>query len=282
MDETALRHLAAGVLNHPEHAAGLGHLGLRIEAVTMLPSGLVRIGGVLSEVTDPAQWATPNTTVRLSVPVPDDEPVSRVYTIRRFDPSSNRVDIDFVVHPEPSPVMRWLAVVAPGDKIAVTGPRQHQLPLFAPAKRVLLLADSSAVPALASILAHWPPGVPASVHATVAREDELAELPPVEGVDVEAITAAPGGATLLLQVAERTSAVPELSVWAAGERDEMKAIRSHFRHAIGLPKEAVQVFGYWKHGVSNTTLDIHRILHLKTLLDQGKGMAEFDEFDINA
>ena len=42
------------------------------------------------------------------------------------------------------------------------------------------------------------------------------------------------------------------------------------------------MFGYWKHGVSGTALDIRRVLHLKTLLDSGKGMADFDEFDIDA
>lgn len=281
MDEVALRAMAERVLSHPEHADGIGRSTLRVQSVTELPSGLVRVGASIAGVDDPAPWLVPNVTVRLAVPDEGDYPASRVYTIRRFDPATSRADMDFVIHREPSPVMRWLTAVRPGDEIPITGPRQHQLPRFASGATMLLLADSSAVPALASILEQWPADARGIAHVSVARAEELAELPVVPGVAVRPTVGTTAATRPLLDAAlSADAASPGFSVWAAGERDEMKAIRSHFRRDAGLPKEAVQVFGYWKRGLSNTMLDLRRVLHLKSLIEQNKGMAEFDEFDI--
>ncbi|MGO1254934.1 siderophore-interacting protein [Microbacterium gubbeenense] len=281
MDKAALSRVATEVLSHPEHATGLDHPTLTIHSVVRLGSGLTRVIGTLSAVHAREIWEGPNATLRLAIPTPEGDSASRVYTVRRFHDEAALVEIDIVVHAESSPAMDWLRVVAPGDEIAVTGPREHFLPLFIGDEPVLMLADSSAVPAVASILAYWPAGTPAQVVAAVADEAELDDVPDVPRVDIRTIVVSSEAQQQPLLGAARDAASFR-TVWAAGERDEMRSIRRYFRDDVGLPKEAVQVFGYWKHGVSGTALDIRRVLHLKTLLDSGKGMADFDEFDIDA
>ena len=72
----------------------------------------------------------------------------------------------------------------------------------------------------------------------------------------------------------------DYAVWGAGERDEMRAIRAHFRKTVGLAKDDVVVFGYWKRGVSTTEIDQNRLRNYTSILENGGTLADIDDLAI--
>lgn len=70
-------------------------------------------------------------------------------------------------------------------------------------------------------------------------------------------------------------------MWGAGERDEMREVRSFFRTRHGVAKSDVAVFGYWKSGTSNTRIDEVRLAAYQQLLARGGTVAELEDLDLD-
>ena len=60
----------------------------------------------------------------------------------------------------------------------------------------------------------------------------------------------------------------------------MRAIRAHFRKTVGLAKDDVVVFGYWKRGVSTTEIDQNRLRNYTSILENGGALADIDDLAI--
>src|SRR6185312_9835567 len=65
----------------------------------------------------------PGQEIVLQIPQQDGEPARRHYTIRRFDPRTPLIDVDFVLHGDKAPGVRWALDAAPGQAIDIRGPR---------------------------------------------------------------------------------------------------------------------------------------------------------------
>jgi NADPH-dependent ferric siderophore reductase len=97
---------------------------------------------------------------------PDRNPV-RTYTIRKIDPRTCRLTVDFVVHDDAGPAGAFARNCAVGERVVVIGPdcvsKNSAIGIdFHPAasRHLLLVGDETAVPALSAILeqlhdAHW-------------------------------------------------------------------------------------------------------------------------------
>lgn len=268
-----------GVLNSPKHKEGIDDRYWVITGIEQRAEGLVRVAGQVSGDDDFADWAVPNPTIRISLGEQPAEfagipgapsTTSRVYTLAEVDVDNRVIEVDLVKHGESSAAMRWLNSLAIGDKVAIVGPRPHRVPTDAPTR--YLLADSSALPAAARILRTMNFDGPSHLIAAVP-EDEFAL--------VEADLA---GRNITLQrvdtsLSEAFAAldVPSnASVWASGERDDIREIRRRCKHDLGITSENMQVFGYWKRGTTNTAIDIARLKAIAA----GDGSLEIDDFDV--
>ena len=69
------------------------------------------------------------------------------------------------------------------------------------------------------------------------------------------------------------------TLWAAGERQEMRDLRSHFR-ALGLAREDVRVFGYWKHGASSSEIDRIRLREYAEIRKRGLRLEDLDDAEL--
>jgi NADPH-dependent ferric siderophore reductase len=203
-------------------------------------------------------------TGRLSLPVrtaeglrtPDgDVPLVRDYTVRAWDPQTRELSLDFVLH-EHGPAGRWAISARPGDRLGVMGPRGHMMfPTAYPF--YLAVGDETAIPAVSRLLDELPEG--ARALAILEVDDAADELPLAQRDDVEVrwvhrSTEGAGG----LERTVRAWTPPEGTDWyafAAGEARTLTPIRRYLRHEVGLPKEQVDVDGYWKTGTAN--LDHH-------------------------
>ena len=111
---------------------------------TPYPS-IVRIKGKINTL-QPELWQAPNLAIRLIVSnPPEGQPISRVYTVRSFNPVNAQIEIDFVKHEDLSPAMEWLNSAQVGTKIGLIGPALISFPLHSQ-KHVVMFADDTAVP----------------------------------------------------------------------------------------------------------------------------------------
>lgn len=175
-------------------------------------------------------------------------PVGAYYTVRRWRPESFEVDLIVEVHAGGGEGCAWAQRVAPGDPVALWGPRQAYEPPQ-DTDRYLLVGDGTALPAIGGILESLPPDTPVDVIVEV--EDPSCELPlligPATSVRWLHRGDAPAGRIDELLTAVKEAAVtPTTYAWGGAESRAITAVRKHLRDERGLPATRVSMTGYWR------------------------------------
>lgn len=189
------------------------------------------------------------------IPVPNDDlmldwphplPPTRKYTIRRYDAAARELDLDLVVHPG-GLAAEWARSLETGAGVVVAGPPgaksfPHNYDHY------LFAVDATALPAVARWLDESPDEVSAHVVIEVEDEDET-KYPLAEraGVTVDWLVRPPGTPLLASAVKALPAPGPRTFLFAAGEADTVKPLRTWSRE-LGLP---CLVTGYWKRGIAN-------------------------------
>lgn len=213
--------------------------------------------------------------------------VLRTYTARRLhsDGRGPLLDVDFVIHPDEhgrlGPACAFAVDAAPGAAITVLGPNaavagyggmEWQPPPVDAAGQVLLVADETALPAVASVLSTLPAGYRGDAIVEVPDSRDFLALPTVS--QVRTCWLARGdrrrGALVLATLAELlarpalpTAAealdpeallwdVPAAPVagryaWVAGEASVVRDVRRALLGA-GFDRAQVAFMGYWREG----------------------------------
>jgi len=226
-----------------------------------------------------------------SVPVAERVPM-RTYTIRALRAESQEVDVDFVLHGENGPASRWATNAQPGDRVQISAPNRRAEKIGGgfewkpPAypRHVLLMADETAVPALAGILQELvarPVPPPCEVFVEVSDRADALHLPTWPSLTinwlfrheagdprpgdllVEAVSRAtlPSGnaaeAQVDLEVIDIDRVVPwELAkategafyAWIAGESEAIMSIRRVLIKERGIDRSLLNLMGYWRFG----------------------------------
>ncbi|MBC3985854.1 siderophore-interacting protein [Streptomyces sp. AC536] len=214
--------------------------------------------------------------------------VMRTYTVREHRRDPHEVDIDFALHGDTGPASRWAATAAPGDRVTLLGPSAEEnggvdfqppglggVPATdargnpRPATTwVLITADETALPAVASTLAWLPAGTPAKVWIEVQHAEDRQALPTKADADVTWLvrdeTPAPEPAAADVQLAHgqrtldavRAAELPDGTpyAWVAGESSTVRALRRHLVGERGFDRRAVKFTGYWRQGTSEDQL----------------------------
>ena len=175
-------------------------------------------------------------------------PVRRAYTVRRFDPLTGVLDIDFVIHGDDGPASAWAASATVGRTILFSGPRDgYRLRADAPWR--WLAGDETALPAIAAILEAAPVGVATTAWIEVPSADDRQALRLPAGADVHWLPrdGRPGSRLVDAVRAARTPA----GVGQAFVAGEAAAVRALERHLLDrLPAEFVHAQGYWAAGTA--------------------------------
>lgn len=279
IQDTDSRRQSQDSLRSGDHDHGLHDVNAQIVAMQRPSRSILRVTASAADLA--AGWAVPNTAFRIHFDTPEGE-ASRIYTVRSVDLAAATFDFDLVLHQHASLMMQWAAERVVGDRFRVSGPRpQGQIPAVAGGPIALFL-DETAMPALHTLL----PLLPADARGVgwIATNDEqaFAALRPPAGLALKRLHASHAGtaASAPLVTLARTLKQPEqYVVWGAGERDEMRLIRQHFRN-LGLSKEQVAVSGYWKRGVTNSEIDQHRLKDYQRIMDDGGSLADYDDLSI--
>ncbi|MDR6321496.1 siderophore-interacting protein [Actinoplanes couchii] len=216
----------------------------------------------------------------------------RTYTIRDVRAADREIDVDMVLHGVNGPASRWAVDAVPGSLMTVLGPNAEfdgpsgGIDFHPPAgtRRILLVGDETAVPAIASILARLPQDAVGHALLEVPESaDELAIVAPPnftvtwlprdgEAHGVKVIPAVREVATKLLgdcvapvsapvledvdidegilwEVPEESAGAPDgFYAWLAGEAGVIKTLRRHLVSECGVDRRAVAFMGYWRLG----------------------------------
>lgn len=216
----------------------------------------------------------------------------RTYTVRRIDVEAGELDVDYVVHHDAGPAGAWAEAARPGDELVIVGPDERSPHArggldWHPgnARRLLLVGDETAAPAICSILETLDDSFEVDAFIEVPTSaDALAPVIPStfrlrwlgrDGADhgarlIEAVTAwtLESAAVLERAAAPRPQQLEEIDVdrellwdspedaegefyaWIAGESATIKTLRRHLVSGCGVDRKRVAFMGYWRLGQS--------------------------------
>jgi NADPH-dependent ferric siderophore reductase len=199
----------------------------------------------------PAQW------LKVFAPTGDGRiTTGRAYTVRRFDPLSKKLDLDFVLHGDNGAVSAWAARVRAGDTFEISGvhPRGG-FPIEPSTARYLLFGDETALPAIAGILEALPARARADVIVEVADADEeqtIESAAMVEFTWLRRRTDANAASSGLEDAAKAIERPDENTVvWIAAESSVVKSLRRRALSDWGVDRKHLHAAGYWRRGESN-------------------------------
>lgn len=180
----------------------------------------------------------------------DPRPLSREYTVRRWDPEARELDVDFVKHGI-GVGTAWAHRAQAGDRIHFYGPSASR-GLPKDADWLLVAGDDTAIPAIARLLDELTEDARTQVFIEVAEAAHRLELQAPPGVEVTWLVrdgAEAGTTTLLVDAVKDTSWWQGRPfAWVAGERTAVRDLRRHLIEDRGMPKEDIDFTGYWRRG----------------------------------
>jgi NADPH-dependent ferric siderophore reductase len=188
--------------------------------------------------------------IRETMP-PEDWPVVRTYTVRRWLPEIPEMWLDFVVHGDEGIAGPWAAAAQPGDRLRFMGPGGNYAPDTG-SDWHLLAGDEAALPAIAAALERMPAGAPVKAYIEVAGPDEEQKLdcPP----DAEIAWLHRGdrqvGAALIDAVRGMTFPGGRMQAFVHGEATFVKNLRGFLRNDLAIPREQLSISGYWRRGLN--------------------------------
>ena len=235
---------------------------------------------------------------RIKLVVPDGP--MRTYTVRdvRGAGADTRLVVDLVVHGDDhgpvGPAGAWARRAAVGDRVVVLAPRRGEAfggIEFDPgtARRLLLVGDETALPAIAAILGQLPRDAAGAAFVEVPCAADVQEVPHPEGVDVvwlpregvphggllseavlghlgaaaasgeddvevdpdlwETPTYSSSGEDVRSRAAPVRPGLDDLYAWIAGESAVVTGLRRVLVRDLGMDRRQVAFMGYWRRGV---------------------------------
>ena len=169
----------------------------------------------------------------------------RDYTPRSFDNGRRELVIEFALHGD-GPAADWAAKAAPGDTLAIGGPKGS---LVVPLDYDwhLLAGDETAFPAVARRLEELPAGAKAIVVLKAADAADRRRFTTAADLDITWVAT---DDALLATIRALALPAGEGYAWCAGEAACMAALRRELVDVKGHPREAIRAAAYWKRGAT--------------------------------
>lgn len=173
---------------------------------------------------------------------------TRDYTVRSVAADSSSFTFDVVRH-DSGLASDWAFGASIGERLNVAGPKTCA-GISEGIDFHLLVADETALPAVGRWLETAPAGTRGHIIVEVASVDDIQAIPTRAEVDIDWLirgSTPPGESTLLYEAVQNIDLpTGRTYAWCAGEALTIAPIRRHLRRDLGLPKEDVEVLGYWR------------------------------------
>ncbi len=178
------------------------------------------------------------------------KPAFRDYTPRRYDPVTNELKIEILLHGD-GPGSTWATQAKPGHIVGIGGPK-GSLILSEDFDWYLLVGDETALPAISRRLEEITPGSKVIAVIEVENQQEERHFETAADLTLTWVYRNQGRETLLDAVRQSDFPSGDCYAWAAGETDAIRAVRKHLIEDRGLAKEWMKTAGYWKKGTAGT------------------------------
>lgn len=177
-------------------------------------------------------------------------PLARAYTVRRYDPRTRELEVDFVVHGS-GVATAWARGAGPGDRMHIAGPSVSR-GLPEDCEHLLVVGDETALPAIARLLEGLPADARGQVFVEIADSAHIQSVRELPGVSVTWLPregAEPGTTSLLLDAVTAAEWCDErVFAWLAGEQATVRSLRRYLIRDRGIAKTDIDFTGYWKRG----------------------------------
>ncbi|MFJ7623124.1 siderophore-interacting protein [Rhodococcus erythropolis] len=177
-------------------------------------------------------------------------PLAPAYTVRRYDPRTRELEVDFVVHGS-GVATAWARGAGPGDRMHIAGPSVSQ-GLPEDCEHLLVVGDETALPAIARLLEGLPADARGQVFVEIADSAHIQSVRELPGVSVTWLPregAEPGTTSLLLDAVTAAEWCDErVFAWLAGEQATVRSLRRYLIRDRGIAKTDIDFTGYWKRG----------------------------------
>ncbi|MFE5641662.1 siderophore-interacting protein [Rhodococcus sp. NPDC056516] len=177
-------------------------------------------------------------------------PLARAYTVRRYDPRTRELDVDFVVHGG-GVATTWARDASPGGRIHIAGPSVSQ-GLPHDYEHLLVVGDETALPAIACLLEEFPADARGQVFVEIADPAHIQSVRELPGVSITWLPreeAEPGTTSLLLDAVRAAEwSDGRVFAWLAGEQATVRSLRRYLIRDRGIAKTDIDFTGYWKRG----------------------------------
>ena len=174
----------------------------------------------------------------------------RDYTPRSFSAAADgfpgELVIDFFLHGD-GIASQWAASAAPGSRLSVGGPRGSRMPPTG-ARRVILGADESALPALARWIEMLDEDIEILGYVELDDASDAAYLEPSHVHRAGVVWLGKADNALERAIHALGPIDADTFVWLAGEASGLLPIRRYLRRELALPPNQMKIDGYWKRG----------------------------------
>lgn len=183
-----------------------------------------------------------------------DAPAIRGFTVRGFDQETRTLHFDVHLHPR-GIASTWAEQAEPGTRVRFLGFRRD-FAVGDDVDRHVLVADASALPAVARILESIPDHHEVVVLAETPSPGNLDLLPVRDTVEVQAIVGEPSvGPDSPLAVAAASSTFhADAEYWVSAETSTVRAIRRHLLDT-GIDRQRLHATAYWIAGRTSSQRD---------------------------
>jgi NADPH-dependent ferric siderophore reductase len=176
----------------------------------------------------------------------------RAYTVRRFDPETGALDIDFALHGDNGPISAWAERARVGDRFEISDvhPRSGFC-IKADQTHYVLLGDETGLPAIGAILEALPPHAQAHVFVEVIDKHEEQSLTSPAALTLTWLHRAAYGtkSPMSLEVAARAMDMPAgAAIWITAESTKVATLRRLLLKDRGIDRDRLHATGYWKRG----------------------------------
>lgn len=170
----------------------------------------------------------------------------RSYTIRYFDCAKNLLTIDFAVNDHVGVAANWAMNAQVGDYLGIAGPGPTKYTDYL-APWHLLIADLTALPALAVSLEKMPSDAVGYGLVQVPSEQDIQELQKPEGIDLKWVINSDLTKNALLDELKLLQWKPgSPAIFIAAGSSQVKSMRDHVKKMPNFNSDKLYASGYWK------------------------------------
>lgn len=181
-------------------------------------------------------------------------PVMRDYTPRVFDPATNELTFELVLH-DRGAASDWARAATPGSIVGTAGPRGSHIVEYGTFDWFLAAGDETSIPSIARALEVLPAGMKAYVFIEVDGPEDALPLPTAADARITWVhrNGAAAGTTTVLEEAIRAFDFPEGEGYQSytGEANALRDIRRYLLKEKGLDKQWIDFSGHWKYGTAD-------------------------------